>query len=348
MESRASRRHSGFCVCRHCSIRRFSCRSNGPLRSILGGPGPRDRLTDLADRSSHHAGILEGSAFSVFVKLSHAVGAGAQFSAELAGLELIRDRARVLTPTPIGPGVIDVPGGAVLLLEAIQERTARTERDWTPSGEPSRRSTGCGPTNSGWNYSTASSVRCRRTTHRRVAAVGPISSSSVGSSPGSRVPSTPVTCRSRLPATSSVWWQECRSWSDPNQSPTLLHGDAQQNNFLSTAAGAVVIDAAPYFGHPEVDLAMLDFFAPVPDAVFRRVSRGAIRSIRNSSAGESCGGSLPTWPSCRWPADNDFGRGFLRRLVGCASFLPLAELDPPISLVFTGQSGRQLRQITMS
>lgn len=84
----------------------------------LGLPWTGDRLTDLADRSSHRAGVLEGFAFSVFVKLSHAVGAGAQFSAELAGLELIRDRARVLTPTPIGPGVIDVPGGAVLLLEA--------------------------------------------------------------------------------------------------------------------------------------------------------------------------------------------------------------------------------------
>jgi hypothetical protein len=137
----------------------------------LGLPWTGDRLTDLADRSSHRAGVLEGFAFSVFVKLSHAVGAGAQFSAELAGLELIRDRARVLTPTPIGPGVIDVPGGAVLLLEAS------------------------------------------------TAAVGPTSSSSGGFCLGSRGSSTPVTYRSRAPATSSVWWQELPCWLAPNQSP---------------------------------------------------------------------------------------------------------------------------------
>jgi fructosamine-3-kinase len=30
----------------------------------------------------------------------------------------------------------------------------------------------------------------------------------------------------------------------------------------------VLIDRAPYFGHPEIDLAMLDYFQPVPAAVF--------------------------------------------------------------------------------
>jgi fructosamine-3-kinase len=37
---------------------------------------------------------------------------------------------------------------------------------------------------------------------------------------------------------------------------------------LRTAAGAVVIDAAPYFGHPEADLALVGYFQPVPDEVF--------------------------------------------------------------------------------
>jgi fructosamine-3-kinase len=57
----------------------------------------------------------------------------------------------------------------------------------------------------------------------------------------------------------------------PPPRPALLHGDAQQNNFVTTApghGGAVLIDTAPYFGHPEVDLALLDYFAPVPDDVF--------------------------------------------------------------------------------
>jgi fructosamine-3-kinase len=50
--------------------------------------------------------------------------------------------------------------------------------------------------------------------------------------------------------------------------PTLLHGDAQQNNFLTTASDVVLFDTAPYFGHPEVDLALIDYFAPVPEEVF--------------------------------------------------------------------------------
>jgi len=54
----------------------------------------------------------------------------------------------------------------------------------------------------------------------------------------------------------------------PEVSPTLLHGDAQQNNFISTEEAAVVIDPAVYFGHPEMDLAYIDYFQPVPEDVF--------------------------------------------------------------------------------
>ncbi len=54
----------------------------------------------------------------------------------------------------------------------------------------------------------------------------------------------------------------------PTVQPTLLHGDAQQNNFISTAQGAYVIDPAVYFGHPELDLAFIDYFQPVPQDVF--------------------------------------------------------------------------------
>jgi fructosamine-3-kinase len=49
--------------------------------------------------------------------------------------------------------------------------------------------------------------------------------------------------------------------------PSLLHGDAQLNNFLSGASGAVVIDVAPYFGHPELDLALIDQFETVPTSL---------------------------------------------------------------------------------
>lgn len=56
--------------------------------------------------------------------------------------------------------------------------------------------------------------------------------------------------------------------SGPEPEPTLLHGDAQQNNIVITPVGPALIDASPYFGHPEIDLAMVDIFEPVPDALF--------------------------------------------------------------------------------
>lgn len=53
----------------------------------------------------------------------------------------------------------------------------------------------------------------------------------------------------------------------PVVAPVLLHGDAQQNNFISTAAGAMVVDPAVHFGHPELDLAYLGYWQAVPDDV---------------------------------------------------------------------------------
>jgi len=53
----------------------------------------------------------------------------------------------------------------------------------------------------------------------------------------------------------------------PEVTPTLLHGDAQHHNFISTAGGAVVIDPAVYYGHPEIDLAYIDYFHPMPEDV---------------------------------------------------------------------------------
>jgi fructosamine-3-kinase len=54
----------------------------------------------------------------------------------------------------------------------------------------------------------------------------------------------------------------------PEVTPTLLHGDAQKNNFISSAIGAFVIDPAVYYGHPEMDLAFVDYFETVPQEVF--------------------------------------------------------------------------------
>ncbi|HKS98919.1 MAG TPA: fructosamine kinase family protein, partial [Rugosimonospora sp.] len=87
--------------------------------------------------------------------------------------------------------------------------------------------------------------------------------------------STRGTCRRRSPPAWSGSSRACPTCAARSPARPLLHGDAQQHNFLSSPSGAVLIDAAPYFGHPEMDLALVDVFQPVPAGVFR-----AYREVR--------------------------------------------------------------------
>jgi fructosamine-3-kinase len=93
-------------------------------------------FTDLDDRASHPCGVLYGQPFSVFAKVSVAGDADAQFTAELNGLALLRQRGQIATPTPIATGVISLETGALLLFEALTERLpdARRREDWTAIG----------------------------------------------------------------------------------------------------------------------------------------------------------------------------------------------------------------------
>ena len=102
----------------------------------------------------------------------------------------------------------------------------------------------------------------------------------------------------------------------PEPRPTLVHGDAQQNNFLSLPSGeAVLFDAAPYFGHPEVDLALIDYFAPVPASVFE-----AYREVK--AIDEGFEGRRELWRLHGYLAVvavdglSAFGRPFLDRIAG--------------------------------
>jgi fructosamine-3-kinase len=75
----------------------------------------------------------------------------------------------------------------------------------------------------------------------------------------------------------------------------------------------VVIDPAPYFGHPEIDLALLDYFHPVPAEVF-----DAYREITPIDSGLAQRREL--WRVFAYLAvvtvdgDKSFGRRFLARL----------------------------------
>jgi fructosamine-3-kinase len=88
----------------------------------LGRRWVSDGFTDLNDRASHPCGVLHDEHFSVFAKLSIGDNAGEKFQAELSGLSLLRDHARIATPTPIGTGLVLSDHGFLLLTEALSER----------------------------------------------------------------------------------------------------------------------------------------------------------------------------------------------------------------------------------
>ncbi len=227
-------------------------------------------FTDLNDRASHPCGVLHGQPFSVFAKLDIGDNAEEKLRAELSGLNLLRDRAGIAIPTPIGTGLLRLDGGVLLLTEALSERPPedRTPGDWRAIGHTLATlhhvhdgRFGLDDFNGFFgplpqdNQPVTSNHWVDFYIERRVV---PSLRSAVDSG---HLPIDLAACTERLV-------QRLPSLCGPEPQPTLLHGDAQQHNFVSTEDGAVVADAAPYFGHPEIDLTLVDYFQPVPDDVF--------------------------------------------------------------------------------
>jgi fructosamine-3-kinase len=217
---------------------------------------------DKADFASHPAALLSDGTFSVFVKMGEGSLARDQFEKEISGLQLLTERSGVLTPAIIGN--IPVEGGALLVMEAVNV-VKRESAHWRQIGQAlaqihSIKGERFGlETHCYWGslYQDNSPLDewpeffwGRRLAPRLKAAV------ESGNLPLDLVPEIEK-LRGRLP-------QLC----GPEVRPSLLHGDAQQNNFLSTANGPVLIDPSVYYGHPEIDLAFVDFFAPVSDDLF--------------------------------------------------------------------------------
>ncbi|BCJ75558.1 hypothetical protein CS0771_51020 [Catellatospora sp. IY07-71] len=234
-----------------------------------GRPWSATGFTDLDERASHRCGILHGTPFSVFAKLDGSACGADRFGVELRGHRLLRERGGVRTPLPVGPGTAGSPAGTLLLLEALPEVPAqrRTPEQWRAIGRSlatlhSARGDRFGlaefdgffgplaqdnrPTDTGW----AGFYAQRRLLPRLRDAVG-----------SGNLPAELATGVERLAA-------DLPRWCGPEPVPSLLHGDAQQNNFLTTADAAYLLDTGPYYGHPELDLALLDYFAPVPEQVF--------------------------------------------------------------------------------
>jgi fructosamine-3-kinase len=237
-----------------------------PLERLVsrhaGRPWALKTARDLADLACHPAALLSDGSYAVFAKLSEAPNGFDQFEIELAGLCLLAERAGVLIPTPIG--ILPIPGGSILVLEAV-EAVERTERHWRQIGQALAR---------------IHQVKGERFGLERNGFFGPLDQDNAPLDdwptffgerrlePGLKLAADSGNLPHEFIRPIETIIARLPELCGPAVIPALLHGDAQQNNFISTAKGTVIIDPAVYFGHPEVDLAYLDYFQPVPEAVF--------------------------------------------------------------------------------
>jgi protein-ribulosamine 3-kinase len=217
---------------------------------------------DMKDYASHPSAILSNGSYSVFAKFSSAANGLEQFEIELTGLELLSRLSGISTPTPIG--IVSVEGGVVMVQESIPS-VKRTSRQWREIGRSLARIHKV----KGTQYGLAShcyfgplyqdnrpmedwaTFYAERRVWTRF--MGAINS---GNMPTDAIRQVEKLI-TRLP-----------DLCGPDIEPTLLHGDAQKNNFITTENETFVIDPAVYYGHPEIDLAYMDYFEPVPEDVF--------------------------------------------------------------------------------
>jgi fructosamine-3-kinase len=243
----------------------------------LGRPWASAGFTDLNHRASHPCGIFTGTPLSVFAKLDSSPSARDQFTAELRGLSLIRSLTTVAAPVPVAGGIVETGPGTLLLYEALPERgdasgqaaDSRTPADYAAIGQALAalhqvRGEAFGLAEfDGFfgplpqcNQPAGSGRWADFYAQRRVLPMLRLAVDS-GYLPGELARGTERVV-ARLPALCG-----------PEPTPVLLHGDAQQNNFISTADGAAVIDVAPYFGHPETDLALVECYDPAGPELLR-------------------------------------------------------------------------------
>lgn len=220
-----------------------------------------NEFRDMNEFASHPSAILSDGSYSVFVKLSHAANGLEQFRLELEGLSLLSSLAGSLIPTPMAN--LPVKEGVILILEGVRE-VERTPNQWREVGKALARihriqgnqfgletNNYFGPLYqdnrplNDWPTFYAE----RRLWPRLMGAIN-----------AGHLPVHVIRLMESL-------LQRLPGLCGPEVQPTLLHGDAQQNNFISTEAGTVVIDPAVYYGHPEMDLAYIDYFQPVPEDV---------------------------------------------------------------------------------
>lgn len=220
------------------------------------------KIEDKSDAASHSAVVLSDDTFAVFVKLGTGTQAADRFYQELAGLNLLRSRGSLQTPD--GIAVVETDAETVLIMAAVREivRDAAHYRQMGQAlaqlhrikGERFGLETHCYWGDLYQDNTPAADWptffwECRLAPRLRAAVDS-------GNLPATYV-SEVEQIGARLP-------ELC----GPAVVPALLHGDAHKKNCLATPHGPVFIDPSVYYGHPEMDLAYVDFFEPVPDEVF--------------------------------------------------------------------------------
>lgn len=217
---------------------------------------------DLRDYACHPAAIFSDGAYPVFVKFSDAANGLEQFEVERAGLRLLAERAGVRTPVPVGN--IAVQGGALMVLEAVRE-VAREPRHWRQIGQTLARihavkGNFCGLETQGYFGPLYQDNRPMRDwpTFYAERRLWP---RLIGAIDAGRLPAEAIRRIEKLIA-------RLPGLCGPETAPALLHGDAQQNNYISAEMETIVIDPAVCYGNPEFDLAYIDYFQPVPEDVF--------------------------------------------------------------------------------
>ena len=217
---------------------------------------------DMHDAASHPAAILSDDTYAVFVKLAEGSLAWDRSIQELAGLAYLTQKSGVLTPRGIGALAVD--DGVLLILEAVQ-LAAREQFQWQQMGQALAKIHSVKGDQYGFeSHNYWGSLYQDNTPHvawvdfYRQRRLAPRLQAAVDSG------HLPLDVAAHVERLSARLSELC----GPHVAPSLLHGDAHHNNFLSTAQGPVLIDPAVYYGHPEMDLAYIDFFAPVPAAFF--------------------------------------------------------------------------------
>jgi protein-ribulosamine 3-kinase len=211
----------------------------------------------------HDAARLNGEGLDVYVKVGGNSFSVDQFRQEALGLKLISTRSGVATPEVID--VLDQGGIAVLIMRAIDTVPLETDKAWATLGRGLAQ------------IHKATWTHCGLETHSYLGIFRQ------DNRPMDSWPDFYGERRLRVQMKMAVdagnmSIEDCRpietliekmsTVGGPDQPFSLLHGDPWPGNLLYDGKQLVAIDCSVYYGNREIDLSTVDFFSPVPQALF--------------------------------------------------------------------------------